>query len=94
VLDPKLVASTVAAGLRVPVPANQEVLDALHEALGDRRLLVVLDNCEQVVESAAELVARPGLAIWVGGADRCSWGSMTCSGSMISRRPGASSICR
>lgn len=68
VLDPRLVASTVAAGLRVPVPANREVLDALHEALGDRRLLVVVDNCEQVVESAAELVASllarcPGVSV-------------------------------
>jgi class 3 adenylate cyclase len=33
VLDPRLVASTVAAGLRVPVPANREVLEALHERL-------------------------------------------------------------
>jgi predicted ATPase/class 3 adenylate cyclase len=68
VLDPRLVALTVAAGLRVPVPANREVLEALHEALGDRRLLVVLDNCEQVVESAAELVAGlltrcPGVSV-------------------------------
>jgi len=68
VLDPRLVASTVAEGLRVPVPTNREVLDALHEALSDRRLLVVLDNCEQVVESAAELVAGllarcPGVSV-------------------------------
>ncbi|MFN2470786.1 MAG: adenylate/guanylate cyclase domain-containing protein [Gaiellaceae bacterium] len=61
VRDPALVLATIAAalGARVELP----------EHIGDRELLLVLDNLEQVVEAAAELAglvaACPGLQLLV-----------------------------
>jgi predicted ATPase/DNA-binding SARP family transcriptional activator len=51
-----------------PAAAAPGVVDRLVAALGDRRLLLVLDNCEHVVETAAALAGRllagaPGLRI-------------------------------
>ncbi|MEU7074588.1 BTAD domain-containing putative transcriptional regulator [Streptomyces narbonensis] len=47
---------------------NADAAAALHAALRDRRLLLVLDNCEHVIEPAAELAASllrtaPGLRV-------------------------------
>ncbi|HWS38546.1 MAG TPA: BTAD domain-containing putative transcriptional regulator, partial [Actinoplanes sp.] len=39
-------------------PPARDVMERLVTALGERRLLLVLDNCEHVVEAAAELTAR------------------------------------
>ncbi|ROT27266.1 BTAD domain-containing putative transcriptional regulator [Micromonospora sp. HM5-17] len=55
------------AGLRAP-GGPPDVTDRLVAALADRRLLLVLDNCEHVVAEAARLVARllgacPGVRI-------------------------------
>jgi predicted ATPase len=52
--DAALVAATVAASLGVPTQAD-DVLDSLRAFLQDKRLLLVLDNCEHVVEAAAAL---------------------------------------
>jgi predicted ATPase/class 3 adenylate cyclase/DNA-binding CsgD family transcriptional regulator/tetratricopeptide (TPR) repeat protein len=55
VADPELVAGTVAAVLQVREEPGRPVLDALVEAVGDRYLLVLLDNAEHVLGAAAKL---------------------------------------
>jgi predicted ATPase/class 3 adenylate cyclase/DNA-binding CsgD family transcriptional regulator len=55
VAEPELVARTVAAVLQVREEPGRPVLDTLVEAVGDRYLLVVLDNAEHVLGAAAEL---------------------------------------
>jgi predicted ATPase/class 3 adenylate cyclase/DNA-binding CsgD family transcriptional regulator len=55
VADPELVARTVAAVLGVREELGRPVLDALAEAVGDRYLLLVLDNAEHVLGAAAKL---------------------------------------
>ncbi|MEU8017419.1 BTAD domain-containing putative transcriptional regulator [Micromonospora parva] len=46
------------AGLRASAEAGRHPTDRLVEALAERRLLLVLDNCEHVIADAARLVAR------------------------------------
>jgi predicted ATPase/class 3 adenylate cyclase/DNA-binding CsgD family transcriptional regulator len=55
VADPELVAGTVAAVLGVREQPGPPALDTLVEAIGDRYLLVVLDNAEHVLGAAAKL---------------------------------------
>ncbi len=55
VAEPELVARTVAAVLRVREEPGQPVLDTLADAVGDRYLLLVLDNAEHVLGGAAKL---------------------------------------
>ena len=55
VTDPELVARTVAAVLEVREEFGRPLLDTLVEAVGDRHLLVVLDNAEHVLGAAAKL---------------------------------------
>jgi predicted ATPase/DNA-binding CsgD family transcriptional regulator len=53
--DPDLVAVTVADVLGVRLEPGRPVLDALVKAVGGRRLLVLLDNCEHVIGACAKL---------------------------------------
>jgi predicted ATPase/DNA-binding CsgD family transcriptional regulator len=53
--DPGLVAVSVADVLGVRLEPGLPVLDALVEVVGGRRLLVLLDNCEHVIEACAKL---------------------------------------
>jgi predicted ATPase/DNA-binding CsgD family transcriptional regulator len=53
--DPDLVAVSVADVLGVRLEPGRPALDALVEAVGGRHLLVLLDNCEHVVEACAKL---------------------------------------
>ncbi|MET7863982.1 BTAD domain-containing putative transcriptional regulator [Micromonospora taraxaci] len=46
------------AGLRAPAEPGRQPTDRLVEALAQRRLLLVLDNCEHVIADAARLAAR------------------------------------
>ncbi|WP_433648779.1 BTAD domain-containing putative transcriptional regulator [Micromonospora zamorensis] len=46
------------AGLRAPAEPGRQSTDRLVEALAERRLLLVLDNCEHVVADVARLAAR------------------------------------
>lgn len=46
------------AGLRAPAESGWQTTDRLVEALAERRLLLVLDNCEHVLVDAARLAAR------------------------------------
>ena len=66
--DPDLVAVTVANVLGVRQDPGRPVLDVLVEAVGERRLLVVLDNCEHVIGACTKLADAllrgcPGLAL-------------------------------
>lgn len=66
--DPSLVATTLARELGVLAQRDREVLDVLDESLRGRDLLIVLDNCEHVVDAAAALIdgllARcPGVSV-------------------------------
>jgi non-specific serine/threonine protein kinase len=57
VQDPALVAAVVAAALGVREQPGVAVAEVLARALGRQQLLLVLDNCEHVIESAAALCA-------------------------------------
>jgi len=67
--DPDLVLPTLAATLGVEEVADQSLLATLQAALADRRLLLLLDNFEQVDEAAPAvgslLSAVPGLKMLV-----------------------------
>jgi non-specific serine/threonine protein kinase len=69
VRDPDLVLPAIARGLGMQPPAGQSVLDALIVSLHEQRLLLVLDNFEQVRDAAStlgELIeACPLLAVLV-----------------------------
>jgi predicted ATPase len=53
--DPDLVAVTVADVLGVRAEPGQSVLESLVAAVGERSLLVVLDNCEHLLGACAKL---------------------------------------
>lgn len=53
--DGSLLVSVVAASLGVRDQAGRPLREVLVEHLSSRELLLILDNCEQVVDSAAEL---------------------------------------
>jgi predicted ATPase/class 3 adenylate cyclase len=56
--DPLLVPQAAASVLGVKEEAGHPVLDALVKFVRDRQLLLILDNCEHVVQSCAELAKR------------------------------------
>src|SRR5205807_5456349 len=53
--DPSLVAAAVAAAVGVREQPGRSMLQALISHLSSRRLLLVLDNCEHVIDAAAAL---------------------------------------
>jgi predicted ATPase/class 3 adenylate cyclase len=66
--DPRRVVLAVASALNVKEEAGRPLQDTLAEHLLSRRLLLVLDNCEHLVQACAELVkallvASPGLQV-------------------------------
>lgn len=68
VKDERLVGAAIAAALGIRAPATQPVLQTLEEKIGDKEILLLLDNCEHVVSACAEsarvlLEACPGLKI-------------------------------
>jgi predicted ATPase/DNA-binding winged helix-turn-helix (wHTH) protein len=65
--DPRLVARTVAIVLRLEISA-EDSLPGVVAALSDRRTLLLLDNCEHVIDGVAALAtsalgAAPGVSI-------------------------------
>jgi predicted ATPase/DNA-binding CsgD family transcriptional regulator len=58
VRDPAQVAAAVAAALGIRELPSGSAADALAHALSRRQLLLVLDNCEHVIDAAAELCGR------------------------------------
>jgi predicted ATPase/DNA-binding SARP family transcriptional activator/DNA-binding CsgD family transcriptional regulator len=68
VADPAVVELEVARALGVRKGQDERPAEAVARRIGDNRMLVVLDNCEHVVDTAAELVetllsACPRLAV-------------------------------
>jgi predicted ATPase/transcriptional regulator with XRE-family HTH domain len=65
--DPALVIPTIAQSLGVRERGAQPLAQTLRAHLADRQALLVLDNCEQVVEAASEiaalLAACPGVKV-------------------------------
>jgi predicted ATPase/DNA-binding CsgD family transcriptional regulator len=64
--DPALVTQTVAAGLGIRDQSARAVQATLQEHVGDKQLLLVLDNCEHLLDECAALAdallrAAPGL---------------------------------
>ena len=53
--DPELVPATLAAALEVPEQSGMDPLDAVVAHLRERRLLIVLDTCEHLVDACAVL---------------------------------------
>jgi predicted ATPase/DNA-binding winged helix-turn-helix (wHTH) protein len=53
--DPDLVASAVAGVLRLRLAANIISPEAVAQAIGEKKLLLVLDNCEHIIDAAATL---------------------------------------
>jgi len=53
--DPDLVPSAVASALGLNLGGEEISAEALARAIGDQRLLLVLDNCEHVINAAAQL---------------------------------------
>ncbi len=56
--DGTLVASATARALDVDEEPDREITDAIANALANKRLLLVVDNCEHVVEPVASLVSE------------------------------------
>jgi predicted ATPase/DNA-binding SARP family transcriptional activator len=54
--DPELVVQQAATVLGLELRSTRDPLDVLAEQIGDRRLLLVLDNCEHVIGACARLV--------------------------------------
>jgi class 3 adenylate cyclase len=54
--DPDAVADAVATTLGITPQAGSSVADSIAAALSGREMLVVVDNCEHVLEAAAEVV--------------------------------------
>ena len=66
VTDPTLVASTVAQVLGVRESGDLPLIDGIRDYLSDKRLLLVVDNFEQVLEAAplvGELLSAPSLKV-------------------------------
>jgi predicted ATPase len=54
--DPALLPTAVAQALAIPLPGQQSLTDELIARIDQRQLLLALDNCEHLLDSAAELV--------------------------------------
>jgi predicted ATPase/class 3 adenylate cyclase len=57
ITDPEVVPVTAARALRLPDQPGQQTTDVLLRFIRDRRMLIVLDNCEHLLDATAELVA-------------------------------------
>jgi predicted ATPase/DNA-binding SARP family transcriptional activator len=55
-VDPDLVSATVAAAVEVPVEPGREIVDVIVAEMADRELLLVVDNCEHVLDAAGTLI--------------------------------------
>jgi predicted ATPase/DNA-binding winged helix-turn-helix (wHTH) protein len=53
--DPELVPSSVASVLGLSLVGDRISAETVARAIGDKKLLLVLDNCEHVIDAAAEL---------------------------------------
>lgn len=53
--DPAEIASRIATAMRIPERAGTAPLEALVDAIGNSRTLLVIDNCEHLVDGCADL---------------------------------------
>jgi len=60
--EPALVPRAVATALAIQTPPASAAQDALLHALESSELMLILDNCEHLVDAAAQLAARLGEA--------------------------------
>ena len=60
--DPASLPAAVATAMGITPQAGRRVVDSIVVALADRQLLVVFDNCEHLLDTAAGLVD----AVWSG----------------------------
>ena len=56
ITDPGLVPSTAARAFGLPDQPGSSTMDSLLRFVGDRRILLVLDNCEHLLDASAALV--------------------------------------
>ena len=56
ITDPDVVPVTAARALRLPDQPGQPTMDVLLRFIRDRRMLILLDNCEHLLDSSAALV--------------------------------------
>ena len=56
ITDPDVVPVTVARALGLPDQPGRSTMDTLIRFIGDRQMLVVLDNCEHLLDACAALV--------------------------------------
>ena len=66
IADPQIVPVAVASTLRIRERKGEAISDTICHHLADRSLLLVVDNCEHVIDAASELIvamceAAPGL---------------------------------
>jgi predicted ATPase/DNA-binding SARP family transcriptional activator len=54
--DPEIVASTVASALRLTLPGGVNPMASLAEQLASRKLLLIMDNCEHLLDACGDLV--------------------------------------
>src|SRR5215212_9598816 len=54
--DPEILASTVASSLRLTLPGGPNPMVALAGQLASRKLLLIMDNCEHLLEACGDLV--------------------------------------
>ena len=84
ITDPEVVPIAVARAFGLPDQPGRSTMDALLRFVRDRQMLVVLDNCEHLLDASAELVvallgAAPGLTLLatsreaIGVAGELSW---------------------
>jgi predicted ATPase/class 3 adenylate cyclase/DNA-binding CsgD family transcriptional regulator len=70
ITDPELVPTTAARALGLPDQPGRSTMDTLTRFIADRQMLVVLDNCEHLLDACAALMvalleACPGLTLLV-----------------------------
>ncbi len=68
ITDPELVPLTVGRALGLPDQPGRSTMDMLTRFVADRQMLVVLDNCEHLLDASADLVvallgSAPGLTL-------------------------------
>ena len=56
ITDPDVVPVTAARALGLPDQPGQQTMDVLLRFIRDRRMLILLDNCEHLLDSSAELI--------------------------------------
>ena len=57
ITDPDVVQVTVARALGLPDQPGQQTIDVLLRFIRDRQMLILLDNCEHLLDASAELIA-------------------------------------